>query len=206
MKAPLHRSSFIVPNPGDRPMPRDVDHPPPVDKSAAAPLGHALELPDWYPAWTRELADRYFSGTTCMFVLHGNVHDLIAYPDGEQTGYCNLPEFLATQLFGSWEVVLNYDLARGLRPLAGSNPRRLQAMVQHVAARLGEPVSWPRDPENLLLALDRFIERSLLEEDPAHRKSVSVILDYGQYLVPSGDLGTLARGQSTNLVRLLGWA
>jgi AAA+ superfamily predicted ATPase len=177
-----------------------------VDKAAAAPSGRALELPAWYPAWARELADLYFSGTTCLFVLHGNVHDLIRYSDGESASYCNLPEFLATQLFGAWDVVLNYDLARGLRPAAGGDSKRLQAMVQHVAAQLGDPGSWPRDPENLLLALDRFIERTLLEDDAVRRKRVGIVLDYAQYLVPSGDLGALARGQSTNLVRLLGWA
>jgi AAA+ superfamily predicted ATPase len=177
-----------------------------VDKASAAPTGRALELPAWYPAWARELADLYFSGTTCLFVLHGNVHDLIRYADGESASYCNLPEFLAAQLFGAWDVVLNYDLARGLRPAAGGDSKRLQAMVQQVAAQLGDPGSWPRDPENLLLALDRFIERTLLEDNPARRKRVGIVLDYAQYLVPSGDLGTLARGQSTNLVRLLGWA
>ncbi|MDB5385698.1 MAG: ftsH 1, partial [Planctomycetaceae bacterium] len=33
-------------------------------------------LPDWYPAWAAALADMYFSGTTCLFIVHGNVHDL----------------------------------------------------------------------------------------------------------------------------------
>src|SRR4029077_6425241 len=36
--------------------------------------------------------------------------------------------------------------------------------------------------------------------------SLAVVFDYAQYLVPAGDLGSLARGQATNLVRLLGWA
>jgi len=40
----------------------------------------------------------------------------------------------------------------------------------------------------------------LLEEDPARRPSLAVILDYAQYLAPAGDLGGLARAQSTNLV------
>jgi AAA+ superfamily predicted ATPase len=168
--------------------------------------GSPGELPAWYPAWARELADLYFSGTTCLFILHGNVHDLIRCPDGDQETYCNLSEFLATQVFGSWDVVMHYDMARGLRPLAGGDAKRLQTMAQYLAARLGEPASWPRDPETLLLALDRFIERSLLEDDPARRKRVGIVLDYAQYLVPSGDLGALARGQGTNLVRLLGWA
>src|SRR5262249_14265219 len=138
-----------------------------AEKPALSPLGRAPELPAWYPAWSRELADLYFSGTTSMFVVHGNVHDLIRCLDGDKESYCNLSEVLATQLFGSWDVVLHYDLARGLRPLAGGDSKRLQAMVRHLAGRLGEPGSWPRDPENLLLALDRFIERSLLEEDPS---------------------------------------
>ena len=49
--------------------------------------------------------------------------------------------------------------------------------------------------------LDRFIERTLLEDDPARRKSIGLVFDYAQYLVPAGDLGTLGRSQGTNLQR-----
>ena len=168
-------------------------------------------LPDWYPAWARELADLYFSGTTCLFVLHGNVRDLILCPPAaagkdDAATYCSLSEFLGTQLFGSWDVVVGYDLGGGLRPLAGGDSGRLQAMAQYLAGRCGEPTTWPRDPENVLLLLDRLIERNLLEDDPTRRKSICVVLDYAQYLVPSGDLNALARAQGTNLVRLLSWA
>jgi AAA+ superfamily predicted ATPase len=173
-----------------------------ADKVAPAPPGRPAQLPDRYPPWARELADLYFSGTTCLFVLHGNVHDLVRCQDR----FCGLPEFLATQLFGSWDVVLQYDLARGLRPLAGGDSRRLQAMVQRVAPFLGEAGTWPREPEATLLALDRFIERNLMEDDPARRLSIGIVLNYAQYLTPSSDIGALARGQGANLVRLLNWA
>jgi AAA+ superfamily predicted ATPase len=183
---------------------------PPADTShlpeKPAPPGGVPELPTWYPPWAHDLAELYFSGTTCLFVLHGNVHDLVRCPGDAGDIYCGLPEFLATQLFGSWDVVLHYDMARGLRPLAGADPKRLQAMVQYLASRGGEPSAWPRDPENLLLALDRLIEGGLLEEDPSRRKKIAILLGYAQYLVPAGDLGSLARGQGTNLVRLLNWA
>ena len=92
--------------------------------------GRTPEFPDWYPPWARQLAELYFSGTTCLFVVHGNVHDLIRRPTSEGHTYCSLPEFLATQVFGSWDVVVQYDLARGLRPTAGDDPQRLQGMVQ----------------------------------------------------------------------------
>src|SRR5260221_13071126 len=86
----------------------------------------APALPDWYPAWARALGELYFSGTTCLFVLHGNVHDLIRCPsaDGTDFVYCSLSEFLSSQVFGSWDVVVQYDLARGLGAAAGTAANR----------------------------------------------------------------------------------
>jgi AAA+ superfamily predicted ATPase len=162
-------------------------------------------LPAWYPSWARDMADLYFSGTTCMFVLHSNVHDFIHCPSAGGDRYCNLTEFLSEQVFGKWDIVLSYDLSRGLRAMAGSDAKRLQGMMQYLTARWGEPITWPREPEKLLLGLDAYIERNLLEE-PANRKSVAVVFDYAQYLVPAGDLDALARGNAARLVRFLAWA
>jgi len=167
--------------------------------------GAAGKLPAWYPGWARELADLYFSGTTCLFILHGNVHDLVRSTDGQEDAYCSLSEFLATQVFGTWDLVLGCDLSQGLRPQAGRDAGRLQSMQQYLTARWGEPASWPRDPDMMLLGLDAFIERNLIE-DPASRKSLALLFDYAQYLLPSGDLDALARGQASRLVRFLRWA
>ncbi|MSR56656.1 MAG: ATP-binding protein [Planctomycetaceae bacterium] len=183
-------------------------------KSPAAPTSRATTgaLPDWYPPWARSLAELYFSGTTCLFVVYGNVHDLIRCPSPIPLGadgvdsYCNLSEFLAAQVFGSWDVVVQYDLARGLRASAGGDGQRLQGMMQYLSSRLGDPTTWVRDPDTVLLALERLVERTLLEDDPSRRKSLGIVFDYAQYVVPAGDLGSLARGQGTNLVRFLSWA
>src|SRR3954468_11740527 len=113
-------------------------------------------LPAWFPAWARELADLYFSGTTCLFVLHGNVHDYVPCPAGNQPGYCGLADFLATQVFGAWALLLHFDLGRGLRVLPGGSPQRLAAMSKHLLPHLGEPNNWPRDPEVVFPWLDRF--------------------------------------------------
>lgn len=174
-----------------------------MEKTAVA--GASPPLPDWFPGWSKELADLYFSGTTCLFLLHGNVHDLVRVSAGAADAWCNLPEFLATQLFGSWDVVLHYDLGRGLRPLAGSDPTRLQTMVQRLSARLGEPGTWPRDPDQVLGLVDRYLERSLVDENDA-KKRIAIVFAYSQYLVPASDLASMARGDASRLVRLLGWA
>lgn len=162
-------------------------------------------LRDWYPAWAAELANLYFSGTTCVFVLHGNVHDLVRVSDDAENRYCALNDFLVSQVFGRWDLVLGYDLSRGLRALAADDAERLRAMSQYLVARWGEPATWPRDPEKALLGLDAFVERNLLEE-PANRKSVALIFDYSQFLVPTSDLDSLAQGRAARLVRFLSWA
>lgn len=162
-------------------------------------------LPDWYPAWARELAELYFSRTTCLFVLHGNVHDL-AYRVRDGKGeYCNLSEFLTTEVFGRWDIVLGHDLSQGLRPRSGNDSKRLQSMLKRLAARWGEPGAWPRDPDQVLAILHALIERNLVD-DPADRQSIAVLFEYAQYLVPEGDLNALARGQAGRLVQLLSWA
>lgn len=163
------------------------------------------DLPDWFPAWSHELAELYFSGTTCLFVLSGNVHDLLP-SNADGTAYTSLTEFLAGQIFGGWDIVLHYDLARGLRPLAGQDPQRLQAMVRLLSGRFGELAQWPRDPDQVLQLLDQFIERNLVESAPDRRLRIAILFGYGQYLAPSGDQASLDRGDKSRLVRLLNWA
>jgi SpoVK/Ycf46/Vps4 family AAA+-type ATPase len=162
-------------------------------------------LPDWYPAWARELADLYYSGTTSMFVLWGNVHDLVRSSDGSTDCYTDIEDFLAAQLFGRWDLVIGYDLGRGLRPQAGGNPDRHRSMALTLNTQWGDPPTWPRECELVLLGLDAYIERNLIE--PAEsRRSIAFLFNYAQYIIPGGDMESAARGTSARLVRLLRWA
>jgi hypothetical protein len=59
----------------------------------------ATQLPPHFPKWAGKLAELYFSGTTSMFVVHGNTFDMVrAGPDR----WVGLADFLAEQLFGRW--------------------------------------------------------------------------------------------------------
>ncbi len=170
-------------------------------------------LPAWHPAWARELAELYFSGTINMFVLHGNVHDLIRCPDevgqadpAPPDKFVSLTDFLSTQLFGAWDIVLAYDVGRGLRPQAGSDGQRLQAMMQFIAGVIGPPATWTRDPDKIFDPLEQLISRNVLEESSHNRRRMAMIFEHAQFLVPAGDLGSLARGPAARLVRLINWA
>jgi AAA+ superfamily predicted ATPase len=143
-----------------------------------------------------------------MFLLHGNVRDLVpvAPPGADATsGWATVNDFLARELFGRWDIVLAYDVGKGLRPLAGPDPARLRSMAQWLTERLGNAASWPREPDAAINAIDALLERNLLEA-PEQRKRIALVLDYAQYLAPPGDAATSARGAAARLVRMLAWA
>ena len=110
----------------------------PAEKTLAGSDGvrRASALPTHFPGWATRLAELYFSGTTSMFVLHGNVFDLcrLGPADAADVRWGSLSDFLAEQLFGRWDLLLHYDLARGIRCVAGSNAKRLADMVEKVEA------------------------------------------------------------------------
>jgi len=169
----------------------------------------AAALPAWCPAWAERLGDAYLAGTSLVFLLHGNVRDLVpvappaaAGPD-RPDAWGTVPDFLARELFGRWDVVLSYDIGRGLRPLARPDPARLRTMAQWLTERLGHASQWPRDPDAAVGAIDAILERNLIDP-PEQRKRIAVVLDYAQYLVPGGDLAS--RSAASRLVRILSWA
>lgn len=184
---------------------------PAPDKSLGPPARaekvRPKEIPAWYPDWARKLAELYFSGTTCVFILHGNVHDLIhCRGENGQDRFISLSEFLATQIFGSWDVVLSYDLGGGLQPEPGAKQERLMEMMKYLSTKLGPRTNWPNGPDQVLSVVQQLAERNLLESLPANRKQIAFLFPYSQYLIPAGDLTMLAGGKASRLVQLLSWA
>jgi len=160
-------------------------------------------LPAWFPSWAGKIAELYYSGTTSMFVVGGNTFDYVQVTEGEGRRYGTLAEFLAEQLFGRWDLVLHYDLARGLRCLAGRSEERLKEMVALANRRLGDLSAIPKDPTVTLAALDRFVVKNAMAEEK-DRVEVALLIDHAAHVVPSGDRWSLQA--STNLVTLLNWA
>ena len=165
-----------------------------------------IDLPAWFPAWANDLAQKYFSGTACFFVVHGNVHDLIPVPKDGGTEFLSLSEFLGEHLFAKWDLVLEHNLSQGLQALAGSSPDRHTKMMKELTDLFGPYRNWSRDPDDILLTLDQMIERTLIEDDPKKRRRMAVVFDFGQYLVPPGDAAQIAGRVAARVVRFLDWA
>lgn len=166
----------------------------------------SIELPAWFPAWANELAQKYFSGTACFFIVHGNVHDLIPVPVDGGTEFLNLSDFLGRHLFAKWDLVLEHNLSQGLQALAGGDANRHHRMMQELTDLFGPYRNWSRDTDDILLTLDQMIERTLVEDDPKKRRRMAVVFDFGQYLVPPGDPAQIAGRVASRVVRFLDWA
>jgi hypothetical protein len=64
---------------------------------------------DGLPQWARDLSEKYYSRSFALFVLHGNVRDLVPLRDEEKTEFVPLEQFLSSALFGQRDLILHYD-------------------------------------------------------------------------------------------------
>ena len=151
----------------------------PVGTGASTGSAPGMALADWCPRWSERLGDAYLAGTSCMFLLHGNVRDLVPLspPEAPEAAWGGVPDFLCRELFGRWDVVLGYDVGKGLRPLAGTDANRHRDMVAWLTDRLGNAANWPRDPDQAIGVIDQLLERNLIDP-PEKRKRIAIVLDY----------------------------
>jgi len=155
--------------------------------------------------WVQTMWDAHIGRSSQMFILHGNVNDIISIDNEKGVVYSMLPEFLASQLFGIWDIVAYYDQVRGPRALA-SNKSKLNKINRNIELFLGkaEELNTKRDPVLVLGLLDRFLEKILMME--SDRPSVALIFDYAQFLIPSTSVSYTSRELASHLATMLNWA
>jgi len=140
------------------------------------------------PAWLRAgVLQRYHSGASHLFLLHGNVRDV--HPFG--ASYVPLADglrLLATRR----EVTVSYDVSAGF---SFGEAAQGKAFRKALGLKTG---ALPADPGRALVLLD-----ALLRSDRMPPSSVAVVLDYAHTLVPSGPSSGVERQCITTLAR---WA
>ena len=66
----------------------------PTAAEAVAPstpaVGGATTASDFLPAWAAEIAELFSARASCLFVVHGNVHDIVRQDD-EPARYGSVP-------------------------------------------------------------------------------------------------------------------
>jgi SpoVK/Ycf46/Vps4 family AAA+-type ATPase len=182
----------------------------PVEPSARPPA----------PRWAEEFSEIYLSGASSLFVLHGNIHDLVPVCNaaGEAQAFLSLEDYLTRELFGRRDVVLRYDRGSGIVFSDPGNPERSKAMRQDFDRTLSAidliqgtdfSKSRPKDPRLVLELLDRYILHKLIEkpsEPGARRKSLAILIRYPEVIAPSVEAAWLSGEVGANLIKLMNWA
>ena len=160
------------------------------------------------------------SGASSVFLLHGNIHDLVPVGD-VKTGtadFVSLEHYLATQLFGRRDIILQYDRGSGITFQAPLDPARRKAMRKDFQRTL-EAVdlvsgtsfarSRPKDPKLVFELLDRYILHKLAEapsEKSGRRRSLAILIRYLETIVPAVDASWLTGELGVSLLKVLNWA
>src|SRR5215210_4470388 len=123
-----------------------------------------MSTPRLLPPWAEDLRRRYLRGEATMFVLHGNVYDVVLY----QKRMIALTKFLTDVLLKeSKETVAVYNVATGVR-----------------FAKRAASVT---DLEDLLLATEKPRIFAALERLLVGSMKAALIMEYAEAIAPAGD-------------------
>ncbi len=144
------------------------------------------------PAWLSELARQYYAGRTCLFLLHGNIHDQVWYEAKAHP----FRSFLQQVVFRRRDLVLTYNRATGL---AYRDEKTRQDAERFLRQVLEKPV-FPRTPSEALPLLHHYFQQRLSEG-----RRIAFIVEFAETLVPA--VGTsLSAEERTTLLYFLRWA
>lgn len=144
------------------------------------------------PPWVAELARQYYAGRTALFLLHGNIHDLVWYEEKATL----LRDFLLHTLFRRRDIVLIYNRATGLGYRDEKTQKEVETLVQEI---YGKPVP-PKNPAELFPFLHRFFQQRLQQG-----RRVAFIVEFAETLVPAVG-NNLTAEEKTTLLYFLRWA
>jgi SpoVK/Ycf46/Vps4 family AAA+-type ATPase len=135
------------------------------------------------PAWAEDLRRRYLRGEASMFVLHGNVYDVVIH-DGKMMG---LTEFLTDVLLKeSKETIAVYNVATG--------------------ARFSKHAKGETAIDDLLLASEKDKIFTAFERLLICSTKTAVIMEYAEAIAPAGDPNFQGEADRAAIVTLHRWS
>jgi AAA+ superfamily predicted ATPase len=154
------------------------------------------------PPWARELSEKYYSRSFTMFVLHGNVRDLVPLGRKDTTEFVPLEQFLSTALFGQRDLILHYDrggLSFGSPDSQADFRRALEGYDSFHGTNYAQGL--PRNPDAVLNVLDNYLRLRI-----ADNKKIALILDFAETIAPAADVSGMSAEDRNSLVILKRWA
>jgi ATP-dependent 26S proteasome regulatory subunit len=136
------------------------------------------------PSWAEELRHRYLRGEAWLFVVHGNVHDLVLY----QGKLISAVDFLAEHVLDKKHSVVRYNVSTGCKFLKKAPDLDALPLEDLIAQR---------NPERVL---------PLLETILYSQRNVGVVVDHAEMLAPAGTPSFFSQADRMAVVTLQRWS
>lgn len=158
---------------------------------------------DHYPNWAVEFAEKYLSRTINQFILHGNVHDLVPLERKEGTDFVRLKAFLSEEFFGARDYVIFYDRSSGIYFRDQESQKDFNQALSGRDSLMGTDYAnkLPKDPVRVFSLLEQYFRVRI-----DNKKSIALIVDYADTIVPMNEAGSTGSEDRTSLVYLSRWA
>jgi AAA+ superfamily predicted ATPase len=160
------------------------------------------------PAWAQELATKYGSKTANLYILHGNIRDLLPHQKKEDEFiFTRVQEYVSEILFGNRDIIAYYDRSSGLTFCEPEMEKDyLAAAPRFTASADGDSGDFTSsDPEKCFPYLEKYF-LSRIPKDKREKCRMVFIIDYAEHLVPSGDLIRLSDTDRYCMVTFNRWA
>lgn len=135
------------------------------------------------PNWAEDLRRRYLRGESSMFVLHGNVYDVVIH----RQKLLSLTEFLTDVLLKeAKETIAVFNVATGVRFTKGAT--KVSGLEELITVT---------EKDRALAALERLMTQST---------KAAVVIEYAEALAPSGDPSFQGDADRAAIVTLHRWS
>jgi AAA+ superfamily predicted ATPase len=158
---------------------------------------------DALPNWAREFSEKYYSRSYALFVVYGNVRDLIPFRQPSETQFLSLDQFLSSAMFGQRDLVLHYDrggLSFG-NPDSQADFRRALEGYDSFHGSSYAKGGLPRNPDAVLNILDNYLRLRI-----ADGKKIALVVDFAETIAPAGDVSGMSAEDRNSLVIFKRWA
>jgi AAA+ superfamily predicted ATPase len=160
------------------------------------------------PAWAQELASKYGSKTANLYILHGNIRDLLPHKrkEGEFT-FTRVQDYISEVLFGNRDIIAYYDRSSGVTFCEPEMEREYLAAMPGLCVNPDTDKSdfTSSDPEKSCPNLEKYF-LSRIPKDRRGTCRMVLIIDYAEHIVPAGDLIRLSDADRYSMVTFNRWA
>jgi transitional endoplasmic reticulum ATPase len=143
-----------------------------------------MSQPAILPQWAEELRHRYLRGEAWLFVVHGNVHDLVLY----QGKLISAVDFLAENVLDKKQSVVRYNVSTGCKFLKKTPDLDALPLEDLIAQR---------NPERVLPVLETILYT---------QRNIGVVVDHAEMLAPAGTPSFFSQTDRMAVVTLQRWS